>query len=577
MLTLLLPLLALGLGAIAALGFAPLDLWPVTLLAMAGFIWIITVCRGWLQGAVCGLMFGTSLAAVSLNWIAQSFTYQAKMPAALGWVAVLGLALFLSLYIAVPAGLAAAARRPAARLLLLVALLLPAEVLRGVLLTGFAWNPLGIVWLAAPGVQQWAAQVGGIGLTAILLVAASGLVWLAVGPATIHRLIGGGAMLAVALAGLIGDSRVVQSGFLGPPVVVVQPGIGQDERYDAAAAERHLATYLDLTRQGLRRANETQQAELPDVTIREANIEEAPEIDSPLRPSTAKVTGRLESNIAAGLGDSANQPGNPAAPDNAPGRRRTGEIAPAMVLWPEGAIDGLLERDAALRARLAATLRPGDVLVTGGTGANPRTPQTPYSNSLFVLDKSARILARYDKAHLVPLGEYVPARGLMEPLGVARLVPGGGDFAAGPGPRTLVLPGRFLGMSPVICYEIAFPGAVVDAGNRPAWIANISNDAWFGAWGPPQHLAQARLRAIEEGLPVLRATTNGTSAVIDGYGRLLAATLGKGPEILVLTLPPPLPQPAFPRGGPLITLLFALFLGASALFLERFRHVGISE
>lgn len=568
----LLPLLALGLGALAALGFAPLDVWPATLVGMAGLIWIVTVSRSWLQSAVSGLLFGTAMAAVSLNWIAKSFAYQSNMAPAFGWLAVAGLAVFLALYVAVPAALAALARRRVVRVMLFISLWLPAEWLRGQLLTGFAWNPLGIVWLAAPGVQQWAAEIGGIGLSALLLLAAAGLFWVAVGPAVVHRLFGGGIIIAIAVAGWIGEGRVVLSGFLGPPVVVVQPGISQDERYDAAAAERHLATYLDLTRDALRRADNTQQADLPDVTIREANIQEAPEIDSPLRPSTSKVTGRMENNLAAGLGDRAG-----VAVDQNPtaNRRRSGETAPALVLWPEGAIDDLLEADPALRRRLAGALRPGDLLVTGGTGHNPKTPQTPYSNSLFVLDSQARILGRYDKAHLVPLGEYVPARGLLEPLGIARLVPGGGDFAAGPGPRTLVLPGRFLGMSPVICYEIAFPGAVVDRANRPAWIANISNDAWFGAWGPPQHLAQARLRAIEEGLPVIRATTNGISAVIDGHGRLVAATLGKGPETLVFTLPPPLPQPIFPRGGPLIAMLFALFLFASGLFLERFRHLRV--
>ena len=357
----LLPLLALGLGALAALGFAPLDLWPATLVATAGLIRIIVLARGWWQAALCGLGFGTALSAVSLNWIAQSFTYQAKMPAALGWVAVAGLSLFLALYVAVPAALAALARRPVARIMLFVALWLPAEWLRGVLLTGFAWNPLGIVWLAAPGVQQWAAEIGGIGLSALLLLAASGLVWLAIGPAMIHRLIGGGLVVAVALAGWAGETRVVQSGFLGPPMIVVQPGIGQDARYDPAAAERHLATYLSLTREALRRADNTQEADLPDVSIREANIQEAPEIDSPLRPSTSKVTGRLENNLAAGLGDKA---GVVAQQAEASTRRRAGEIAPALVLWPEGAIDDLIERDPALRQRLAGTLRAGDVLAS---------------------------------------------------------------------------------------------------------------------------------------------------------------------------------------------------------------------
>jgi len=564
------PLLALALGALAALGFAPLDLWPATLLAVAGLIWIVMTSNGWLRAGLSGLLFGTSMSFVSLNWIATSFTYQANMPAVLGWVSVFGLSLFLALYVAVPAGIAAIATRPVSRALFFIALWLPAEWLRGVLLTGFAWNPIGIVWLAAPGVGQMAADVGGIGLSAILLVAAAGLVWIAIGPAPVHRLAGGLAVVVVAISGWVGDSRVKLSGFLGPPLIVVQPGIDQSERYDAGSAERHLKTYLDLTRDALRRADETQRADLPDVTIKEANIERAPEIDSPLRPSTSKVTGEIENTLAAGLADPSRANSGASTVING----RSADSTPALVIWPEGALDDLIERKPALRARLASVLRTGDVLITGGTGYNPRSPATPYSNSLFVVDERGRILNRYDKAHLVPMGEYVPARGLLEPLGIARLVPGSSDFAAGPGPRTLVLPGRFLGMSPVICYEIAFPGAVVDDANRPAWIANISNDAWFGAWGPPQHLAQARLRAIEQGLPVVRATTNGISAVIDGFGRVMGRSLGKGPEALLVTLPPPLIEPAFPRGGPLVAMLFAIFLAASAAFLQRFKRFG---
>ena len=565
------PLLALALGGLAALGFAPLDLWPATLLAVAGLIWIVMNSSGWWRAALSGLLFGTAMSFVSLNWIATSFTYQAKMPALLGWVTVLGLSLFLALYVAIPAGVAAIATRPVSRALFFIALWLPAELLRGQLLTGFAWNPLGIIWLGAPGVAQLAASIGGIGLSALVLVAAAGLVWIAIGPSVLHRLIGGGMVASVAVAGLISGDRVQQSGFLGPPLVVVQPGIDQGERYDAAAAERHLATYLELTRSGLRRADQTQQADMPDVDIKETKLEQAPEIDSPLRPSTKKVTGRIENELAAGLAD-------PATSDSAGAKAiiegRTVDATPAVVVWPEGAVDGLLERDAALRARLASVLRKGDLLVTGGTGFNPRSPATPYSNSLFVMDHTGRILNRYDKAHLVPLGEYVPARGLLEPLGIARLVPGDADFGSGPGPRTIVLPGRYLGMSPVICYEIAFSEAVVDNGDRPAWIANISNDAWFGAWGPPQHLAQARLRAIEQGLPVVRATTNGISAVIDGYGRPLARALGSGPQALVFTLPPPLIEPSFPRGGPVLALLFAVLLAAVAGILQRFRQIG---
>ncbi len=565
----LLPLLGLGAGALAALGFAPLDLWPATLAGVALLFWVVMRSKGWFTAGLSGLAFGTGMFAVSLNWIAASFTYQSAMDPALGWVTVVGLSLFLALYVAVPAALAALAREPEARVLLLAALWLPAEWLRGTLLTGFAWNPLGIAWLAAPGLPQLAADVGGIGLTALMLAASAGLVWLVVGPAPLNRLVGGAMLVLVGVGGLVGDGRITQSGFLGAPVVIVQPGLDQAQRLADTELDAHLDTYLDLTRAALRRVEENEQAELPDVEIKEANIENAPEIDSPLRPSTEKVDGQMNNRLAAGL---AAPPPDAVAGGQAPSARRgANTTTPTLVVWPEGAIDGLLERDAALRARAATALREGDVLITGGTGTNPKTPATPYANSLFVLDKSGRIRGRYDKAHLVPLGEYVPWRDVLEPLGIARLVPGDSDFSAGPGARTIVLPGRFLGMAPVICYEIAFPSAVVDNSERPAFITNISNDAWFGAWGPPQHLAQARLRAIEEGLPILRATTNGVSAVIDGHGRLVGRSLGHGAETVITTLPPPLPAPAFTQGGGSVAMLFGLLLLALALFLERDR------
>ena len=135
-------------------------------------------------------------------------------------------------------------------------------------------------------------------------------------------------------------------------------------------------------------------------------------------------------------------------------------------------------------------------------------------NSLFAMDGQGRILGRYDKAHLVPYGEYLPMRALLTPLGLNRLVPGDFDFLPGPGPQTLEL-GRFGKAGVQICYEIVFPGHVIDAAHRPDYLFNPSNDGWFGSWGPPQHLAQARMRALEEGMPVLRSTTNGISAVID--------------------------------------------------------------
>ena len=120
-----------------------------------------------------------------------------------------------------------------------------------------------------------------------------------------------------------------------------------------------------------------------------------------------------------------------------------------------------------------------------------------------------------------------------------------------------------------LCYEIIFSGEVVDRANRPAFLFNPSNDAWFGAWGPPQHLAQARLRALEEGLPVLRSTPTGISAVVDSDGRLLRSLPWRTAGVIDTRLPPPAPPTPFARLGNLLPLLFAFVLAGLALLAQR--------
>ena len=190
----------------------------------------------------------------------------------------------------------------------------------------------------------------------------------------------------------------------------------------------------------------------------------------------------------------------------------------AAVIWPEAAAPFLIERDEARRAALAATAPKDGYVITGAVRANPPPGSiTQVWNSIEAVDAKGAIRARYDKAHLVPFGEYVP---FSDVLPIKKITPGAMDMSAGPGPQTLDLPG-LPPFSPIVCYEAIFPATIVDKADRPAWILNVTNDAWYGhSSGPYQHFAIARTRAVEEGLPLVRAANNGISGVIDAAGRI---------------------------------------------------------
>lgn len=203
------------------------------------------------------------------------------------------------------------------------------------------------------------------------------------------------------------------------------------------------------------------------------------------------------------------------------------------IIWPEAAAPPLLERRPDVLRQMAGIVPRGGLLITGAERAEPLQgwPPRHFWNSVVALDGRGDIVATYDKAHLVPFGEYVPLRGV---LPIDKIAPSIGDFSAGPGPRTLVLPG-LPPVGPLICYEAIFPGAVIDPAHRPAWLLNVTNDAWYGyTSGPFQHFAIARVRAIEEGLPLVRAANNGVSAVIDPYGRIVKRIDGQVPAKLDL-------------------------------------------
>jgi apolipoprotein N-acyltransferase len=259
--------------------------------------------------------------------------------------------------------------------------------------------------------------------------------------------------------------------------------------------------------------------------------------------------------------------------------REQADASRRLIFWPEAAITEPLEdarssEHQALaqfaRTRAGSLVGPGDYLLTGGISLSANGGRvTGATNSVFVLGQGGQVLGRYDKAHLVPYGEYLPMRDLLSSIGLSRLAPGDVDFTPGRGARSIALPGwGTAGFQ--LCYEIIFSGHVVDRRNRPDFIFNPSNDAWFGSWGPPQHLAQARLRAAEEGIPVLRATPTGISAIIDARGTIVKS-LPLGTAGVIDDLLPPASDRITPfgRAGNWIPLILALLMLIGAIALPK--------
>lgn len=505
---------SLLLGAVAALGFAPLGLWPLTLVTLAAWLALVHAAPSWRTAAWRGWLFGVGHFTVNDNWFKHAFDFQDRMPPAIGYVAPVALALYLAVYPALVAAIAWRCRsiRPDAAFALTAgAAWIASEWLRATLFTGYAWDPLAVIWVPAPVVPQLAAFVGTYALSGLTVVVAGGLLLLVQARATwLSRpaLIGGAALVAVLLT--LGDltkpAPVVDLRPDAPRLHVVQPNIAQDTRGadDAEPALRAL-----IARSG--------------------------------RPGAY----------------------------------------PRLVIWPEGMVRDFIDPGypryiyggrypERTRPRLARVLGPRDLLVLGDTPLvfDADGEVIAATNSTTVLDARARTVARYSKAHLVPYGEYLPASWLLSRLGLSRLVPGDLDFFAGPGPRSLALPG--IGLVGVqTCYEIVFSGQVVDRAHRPRLLVNPSNDAWFGRWGPPQHLAQARLRAIEEGLPIVRATPTGISAVIAADGALLATIPAGRAGSIDAPLPPARPPTPFARWGNWLALATALLFAAGAVAIRR--------
>ena len=498
---------ALLLGVISALGFEPLALWPLALLALAALIVLLRAAPSRKAAFGLGWSFGFGQFALALNWIPTAFTYQAEMPAWLGWIGELGLAAVLAAFPAL-AGLAAWQAR--SRLIALIAALAGAwiitEWLRGWVLTGLPWNPLGAVLLGPfdhVGAARWLPWLGTYALSGVAVLMAG--MWLL---GLIKFRADRRALLLLPLPMVLQLwPNGAQTTPLGPVnYALVQPNIPQAELNDPAFFERNFARLSQL---------------MP-----------------PSQPGVSAVVMWPESGLSDYL--------------------RDGYPAPFYA-------DTFGQSAAQARARIARLLGPDRLLLSGAVDLEVQGGRAVGArNVITAIDGTGTIRASYAKAHLVPFGEYVPLRPLLSALGIARFVPGDTDFLPGPDRQTLDL-GSFGKAGMLICYEVIFSGQVTGPGQRPDYLFNPSNDGWYGAWGPPQHLAQARMRAIEEGLPLLRSTTTGISAVIDADGRVLQSIPLHAAGVLLGRIPKAHPPTLFARLGNALSLGWALLLLAVSL------------
>jgi apolipoprotein N-acyltransferase len=455
-----------------------------------------------------GWLAGCGYFAISLVWLVEPFLIDAREQ---GWMApfalagvVAGMALFWGVASLIYALLAG---RGIARVLLFAGVLAGCEWLRGHVLTGFPWDLPGEAWRAGSAPSQAAADVGAYGLT-----------WLTLAIFTIPAVVlEGRSGIAFVIAATLVGAAIWTAGAIrlsahensrpgGPWVRIVQADVKQETKYDAGLFRNIVDRYVALT----------------------------------ARPAAHHID---------------------------------------VVVWPEGAVPAAFEDYLAQGAwtaeAIAGALQPGQTLLVGGYHwrEGPRGRPLAY-NSMAALHRDGVGLAvtgLYDKYRLVPFGEFMPLDSVASRLGVKQLVHVGDGFTAGPRPKPLALEGLPT-VQPLICYESLFPeftreGAALSH-LHPMWIVNVSNDAWFGTGsGPSQQLNIASYRAIEEGMPMVRATPTGISAVIDAFGRVSPpGILGEG-AFGVIDAPLPstfAPTPFFRFGDlPFFLMLIASLAGAS--------------
>ena len=500
--------IAFAAGAISTLGLPPFDLWFVPFLTFPLAVWLIDGAvagrhSGIPAAAMTGWWFGFGYFLAGLYWVGYAFLVDADT---FGWLlpfAVLLLPAGLALFTAAGFALARALwTRGAMRILALAVALTIVEWLRGHILTGFPWNTYGYTLTGSLWLAQTASLIGIWGLTFVAVAAFASPAVLTDAPAETRRrwLPLAAAVAVLAVMGGYGAFRLsaTQTTFVdGVRLRIMQPNLQQDEKFNYASRQSTMQRYLALS-------------------------------------------------------------------DRSTGPQSSGVRDVTHLIWPESAFPFFLTREPEAMAQIADLLPQGTVLITGGIRAPDLSPTariTRAYNSVYVIDHDGSVLSAYDKIHLVPFGEYLPFQDLLEQLGLQQLTKMRGGFIPGDRRRDVTAPGA-PPFAPLVCYEAIFPGEVVPRGDRPGWMLNLTNDAWFGnSPGPYQHFQQARVRTIEEGLPLVRAANTGISAVVDPVGRVVRS-LPLGVEgVLDAPLPVALGPTVYGRIGDLpVAVLVAVSL-----------------
>jgi len=508
--------LAFLLGALAAAALPPVYAVPVLAISFSGLVLMMDRTPRPLAAVALGWCFAFGYFVAGIYWVANALL---SVAATFGWVlpfAIVGAVGGLSALLAVfPAGAVGLARVlwPAgpARVLVLALCWTLFEWLRGWVLTGFPWNLVGYSWAFSDAMNQFAALTGIWGLSLVTVIAA-------------------------AMPAMLVDWAGRTSGAAAPP------------RSPAALGciAVSLALLVAIWIGGSVRLGGAHDSMVAGVRLRlvQANVE----------PGEKASGDRGADVLRRHLSLTRETPGYDKVTD---------------VVWSETAEPYPLERFPDVRMAVAAVAPENGLLITGVLRTDSASgPVNEVWNSMAVVDRTGRMLDSYDKFHLVPFGEYVPLHQAL-PF-ISKFTPGIMDLSAGPGPRTLRLPG-LPPVGPLICYEAIFPGQVVDSGDRPQWLLNITNDGWYGvSAGPYQHFVSARLRAVEEGLPVVRAANTGISGSIDPYGRVLAQTRLGETAVLDVDLPQPLAElTPYARWGDHATAVLLAIVALGTLALRR--------